>query len=174
MTRVEKREAIDGLATKIAASPFFYLADASSLNVETTNKFRRLCFQRGVEFRVVKNTLLRKAMEQVGDGYQEMFPTLKGATSILIAEQGNIPARLLKEFRKESDKPVLKAAYIDSSIYLGDDQLKALAALKSKEELVGEIISLLQSPAKNVISALKSSGSTISGLLKTLEERGEK
>jgi len=107
MTRVEKREAIDGLATKIAASPFFYLADASSLNVETTNKFRRLCFQRGVEFRVVKNTLLRKAMEQVGDGYQEMFPTLKGATSILIAEQGNIPARLLKEFRKESDKPVL-------------------------------------------------------------------
>lgn len=87
MTRVEKREAIDGLATKIAASPFFYLADASSLNVETINKFRRLCFQRGVEFRVVKNTLLRKAMEQVGEGYQELFPTLKGATSILIAEQ---------------------------------------------------------------------------------------
>jgi len=171
MTRVEKREAIDGLATKIAASPFFYLADASSLNVETTNKFRRLCFQRGVEFRIVKNTLLRKAMEQVGDGYQELFPTLKGSTSLLIAEQGNIPARLLKDFRKESDKPVLKAAYIDSAIYIGENQLDALTNIKSKHELIGELVGILQSPARNVLSALQSGGSKLGGIVKTLQSR---
>jgi len=171
MTRDEKREAIDGLASKIASSPFFYLTDSSSLNVETINKFRRLCFQRGVEFRVVKNTLLRKAMEQVGTGYEELFPTLKGSTSILIAEQGNTAARMLKEFRKESPKPLLKAAYIDSAIYIGDNQLDALTSIKSKNELIGELVGLLQSPARNVISALQSGGSTIAGIVKTLESR---
>lgn len=171
MTREEKREAIDGLAAKISTSPFFYLTDSSALNVETINKFRRLCFQRGVEFRVVKNTLLRKAMEQVGTGYEELFPSLKGSTSILIAEQGNTAARMLKEFRKESAKPVLKAAYIDSAVYIGDHQLDVLVSIKSKNELVGELVGLLQSPARNVISALQSGGSTIAGLVKTLESR---
>jgi len=147
------------------------LTDSSSLNVETINKFRRLCFQRGVEFRVVKNTLLRKAMEQVGTGYEDLFPTLKGSTSILIAEQGNTAARMLKEFRKESPKPLLKAAYIDSAIYIGDNQLDALTNIKSKNELIGELIGLLQSPGRNVISALQSGGSTIAGLVKTLESR---
>jgi large subunit ribosomal protein L10 len=124
-----------------------------------------------VEFRVVKNTLLRKAMEQVGTGYEELFPTLKGSTSILIAEQGNTAARMLKEFRKESPKPLLKAAYIDSAIYIGDNQLDALTSIKSKNELIGELVGLLQSPARNVISALQSGGSTIAGLVKTLESR---
>ena len=171
MNRDQKREAIDGLARKIAESPFFYLADSSSLNVETINKFRRLCFQRGVEFRVVKNTLLRKAMEQVGNGYQELFPTLKGATSILIAEQGNVPAKMLKEFRKESEKPVLKAAFIDSAIYIGDHQLEALTQIKSKQGLLGALVGLLQSPARNVVSALQSGGAKLAGIVKTLESR---
>jgi len=172
MTREEKVLIIDDLAEKLSQSPFFYLTDSSNLTVETINKFRGLCFKRGVEFRVVKNTLLQKAMERLGnESYQELFPVLKGSTSIMFADQGNIPAKLLKEFRKNFDKPVLKAAYIDSAVYTGDDQIDALVAVKSRDELVGELIGLLQSPARNVVSALQSGGGKLAGIVKTLQER---
>lgn len=173
MTREEKAVVIQELAEKLSNSPFFYLTDASNLPVETINRFRGLCYKRGVEFKVVKNTLLQKAMESIGEEtYAPLFPSLKGATSIMIAEQGNIPARLLKEFRQGgSDKPVLKAVYIDSAIYTGDDQLDALTNIKSKEELLAGIIFTLQSPARNVISALQSSGGKLAGIVKTLQDK---
>jgi large subunit ribosomal protein L10 len=172
MTREEKALIIDDLAEKLSGSSYFYLADSSSLTVENINKFRRLCFQSGVEFRVVKNTLLQKAMERVdASSYEGLFVSLKGSTSIMFAEQGNVPAKLLKEFRKNFDKPVLKAAWIDSAIFTGDDQLDALVALKSKYELIGEVIGLLQSPAKNVVSALQSGGNKLAGIVKTLQDK---
>jgi large subunit ribosomal protein L10 len=175
MTRVEKGEQIAELKEKFSNSSFFYLTDSSTLSVEKINKLRGMLYEKNIEMRVVKNTLAQKALEavDVDKGYAPLFEALKGPTAILFTETANAPAKVITAFRKGGDRPILKGAYIDSSIYLGDDQLAALAALKSKEELVGEIISLLQSPAKNVISALKSGGSTISGLLKTLEERGE-
>lgn len=172
MTREEKAVVIQELADKLSKSPFFYITDASNLPVETINRFRGLCYKRGVEFKVVKNTLLQKAMESLNDGYTPLFPALKGPTSIMFAEQGNIPARLLKEFRQGgTDKPILKAAYIDSAIYTGDDQLDALTSIKSKEELIAGLIYTLQSPARNVISALQSSGGKLAGIVKTLQER---
>lgn len=172
MTREEKAVVIQELADKLSKSPFFYITDASNLPVETINRFRGLCYKRGVEFKVVKNTLLQKAMESLNDGYTPLFPALKGPTSIMFAEQGNIPARLLKEFRQGgADKPILKAAYIDSAIYTGDDQLDALTSIKSKEELIAGLIYTLQSPARNVISALQSSGGKLAGIVKTLQER---
>ncbi|MFN3528760.1 MAG: 50S ribosomal protein L10 [Bacteroidia bacterium] len=172
MTREEKAQIIEDLAEKLSQSPYFYLTDSSNLTVENINKFRRLCFQKGVEFRVVKNTLLQKAMERVdATVYEGLYGSLKGSTSIMFAEQGNVPAKLLKEFRKSFDKPVLKAAFIDSAIYTGDDQIDALVAVKSKFELIGDVIALLQSPAKNVVSALQSGGGTLAGLVKTLQER---
>jgi large subunit ribosomal protein L10 len=172
MTREEKAVVIQELAEKLSNSPFFYITDASNLPVQTINRFRGLCYKRGVEFKVVKNTLLQKAMESLNEGYTPLFPALKGPTSIMFAEQGNIPARLLKEFRQGGvDKPILKAAYIDSAIYTGDDQLDALTSIKSKEELIAGIIFTLQSPARNVISALQSSGGKLAGIVKTLQER---
>lgn len=172
MTREEKAQIIEDLAEKLSNSPYFYLTDSSSLTVENINKFRRLCFQRGVEFRVVKNTLLQKAMERVdASSYEGLFGSLKGSTSIMFAEQGNVPAKLLKEFRQSFDKPVLKAAWIDSAIYTGDDQIDALVAVKSKYELIGDVIGLLQSPAKNVVSALQSGGNKLAGIVKTLQEK---
>lgn len=172
MTREEKAVVIQELADKLSKSPFFYITDASNLPVETINRFRGLCYKRGVEFKVVKNTLLQKAMESLNDGYTPLFPALKGPTSIMFAEQGNIPARLLKEFRQGgTEKPILKAAYIDSAIYTGDDQLDALTSIKSKEELIAGLIYTLQSPARNVVSALQSSGGKLAGIVKTLQER---
>ena len=175
MTRSEKSAAIDVLKEKFENNAFFYLTDSSMLTVEQVNKLRRLCYEKGVEMKVVKNTLAIKALEAAPEekGYAGLYEALKGPTAILFTETANVPARIIKEFRKEHEKPVLKAAYIDTSIYVGDDQIEALSTLKSKEELIGEIISLLQSPAKNVVSALKSGGSTIMGLLKALEERAE-
>ena len=171
MTREEKAVVIDELKNKLSTTPYIYLADASSLSVEVINKFRRMCYQRNVEFFVVKNTFLQKAMEQLGSSFDPLHAVLSGPTSVLLSDTGNIPAKLLKDFRKSTKKPVLKAAYIDSAIYIGDDQLDALTAIKSKHELIGEIVGLLQSPAKNVISALKSGGTTIAGIVKTLQER---
>ena len=175
MTRSEKSAAIDVLKEKFENNAFFYLTDSSMLTVEQVNKLRRLCYEKGVEMKVVKNTLAIKALEAAPEekGYAGLYEALKVPTAILFTETANVPARIIKEFRKEHEKPVLKAAYIDTSIYVGDDQIEALSTLKSKEELIGEIISLLQSPAKNVVSALKSGGSTIMGLLKALEERAE-
>lgn len=172
MRKEDKNVVIEELAGKLAESNIFYLADTSELSADNTSKLRRQCFKNGIELKVVKNTLLQKAMERVeGKEYSEMFDVLKGSTSVMFAEVGNAPAKLIKEFRKKNDKPVLKAAYVEEAIFIGDDQLTALSEIKSKEELLGEIVGLLQSPAKNIISALKSGGSTIAGLVKTLEER---
>lgn len=175
MTRAEKSTAIEELKEKFGNSTFFYLTDASTLTVEEVNNLRRLCYDKGVEMKVVKNTLAVKAMKDAPEdkGYAELYQALKGPTAIMFTEVANVPAKLIEEFRKSSERPILKAAYIDTAVYIGDDQLKALTQLKSKEDLIGEIIMLLQSPAKNVISALKSGGSTIAGLLKTLENRAE-
>ncbi len=175
MTRAEKTTAIAELKEKFSNNSFFYLTDSSTLTVEQVNNLRGLCFEKGVEMKVVKNTLAIKALEDAPDekGYSKLFESLKGPTAIMFSETANVPAKIIEEFRKSHERPVLKAAYIDTSVFVGDDQVKALAALKSKEELIGEIIGLLQSPAKTVISSLKSGEATIMGLLKALEERAE-
>lgn len=175
MTKADKATAIAELKEKFSGSKFFYLTDASTLTVQQVNKLRGLFFEKGVEMKVVKNTLVKKALENEPEekGYAKVFDALKGPTALLFTDVANVPARIIEDFRKTHERPLLKAAYIDSDVYIGDDQLKALASLKSKEELLGEIIGLLQSPAQNVIRALQSGANTISGLLKTLEARGE-
>jgi large subunit ribosomal protein L10 len=172
MTRQEKDALITDLADRLSKSEVVYLTDISTLNAESSSKLRRLCFQRDVKLQVVKNTLLRQAMERVADrDYGKLADVLVGNTGIMISETGNVPAKLIKEFRKKTSKPALKGAYIQESVYIGDNSLEALINLKSKEELLGDIILLLQSPAKNVISGLKSGGGKLAGILKTLEER---
>jgi len=172
MTKEQKAQYIDELAAELSTAGIFYLADTSELTVETINQLRRRCFQSNIRLKVVKNTLLSKAMQQVeGKDYGQLQEVLAGPTSIMFSEVGNLPAKIIKDFRKKSAKPILKGAFIDEAVFIGDDQLDMLTSLKSKEELVGEIIGLLQSPAKNVISALKGQGGKIAGILKTLEER---
>ena len=171
MTREEKSKVIENLTTQLSENPIIYLADISSLNANSTTNLRRACFKAGVKLEVVKNTLLAKAMEGSDKDFGDLSQTLVGNTSIMFSETGNAPAKVIKEFRKKSDRPLLKGAYIEESVYVGDDQLDNLVNIKSKEELLGEIIGLLQSPAKNVISALKSGGNTIAGIVKTLSER---
>jgi large subunit ribosomal protein L10 len=173
MNREEKHEVVSALQVKMQEFGNFYIADTSSLSVEKINGIRRKCFESGIEMQVAKNTLIRKAIEGLEGDASEIFSALKGQSALLFSTTGNAPAKLIKALRKGKgvDKPVLKAAYIDSSIYVGDDHLDALVNLKSREELIGDIIGLLQSPAKNVISALKSGGNTIAGLVKTLQER---
>jgi large subunit ribosomal protein L10 len=171
MTREEKSQVIETLTAQLSDNANIYLADISGLDAGNTSNLRRACFKAGVQLAVVKNTLLKKAMESSDKDFGELTGILKGNTSLMFSETGNAPAKVIKEFRKKSDKPLLKGAYIQESIYVGDNQLDSLVELKSKDELVGEIIGLLQSPAKNVISALKSGGSTIAGLVKTLSER---
>ncbi|WP_456376979.1 50S ribosomal protein L10 [Lutibacter sp.] len=171
MTREEKSQVIEVLTTKLTEGTIIYLADISGLNALDTSNLRRACFKANVQLAVVKNTLLEKAMEKSDKDFGELPSTLKGNTSLMFSEIGNAPAKVIKEFRKKSDKPVLKGAYIEEAIYVGDDQLDTLVSIKSKEELIGDIITLLQSPAKNVISALQSGGSKLSGILKTLSEK---
>jgi len=174
MTKEQKNQEIAELVEVLSNSPIFYLTNTTSLNAEATSALRRECFKNGIKMRVVKNTLLTKALERIeGQDYSPIISALKGNTAVMTAEVANVPARLIKEFRKKNDnKPVFKAAFIQSDCYIGEEQLDTLVALKSKEELVGDIIGLLQSPAKNVISALKSNaGDKIAGLVKTLEER---
>lgn len=172
MTREEKAKYIDDLAIEISAANVFYLTDTSELTVEVVNNLRRRCFQSNIRMRVVKNTLLQKAMDRVdGKDFGNLGETLAGATSIMFCEVANVPGKLIQEFRKKNDKPILKGAFIDSAIYVGDNQLETLATLKSREELIGDIIGLLQSPAKNVVSGLTGAGSKIAGILKTLEGR---
>ena len=173
MTREEKNILIDKLADRISNSSHFYITDISNLTSIESNNLRGLCFRKDVTVQVAKNTLIKKALEKVEGEFDEMYSVLKGNSAILFSETANMPAKLIKQFRKKNDKPVLKAAYIDTSIYIGDDQLNSLADLKSREELIGDIIGLLQSPAKNVISALQSGGQKLSGILKTLESKSE-
>lgn len=155
MTREEKSIAIEVLTAQLAGTNIVYVADISGLNAETTSNLRRACFKAGVKLEVVKNTLLAKAMEASENNYGELPSVLKGNSSIFIADVANAPGKIIKDFRKKSTKPLLKGAYINAEIYIGDDQLDALATIKSKEELIGEIIGLLQSPAQRVISALQ-------------------
>ena len=166
---------IAALREELTGTPFFYLADASTLSVEKINKLRRLCFEKGIKMRVAKNTLIRKALENQAaeKGYDGLFEILHGPTTIMISENPKAPAQLISDFRKTEERPLLKAAYIDSSIFIGDDQLKALTTLKSKEELIGEIIGLVQSPGRRLASQITASGSKIAGIVKTLAERGE-
>ncbi len=171
MTREEKSIVIDNLTSQLTENNIIYLADISGLDALTTSNLRRACFKANVKLAVVKNTLLEKAMERSDKDFGDLPTTLKGNTSIMIAEVGNAPAKVIKEFRKKSKKPVLKGAFVEEAIYIGDDQLDALVSIKSKEELVGDIITLLQSPAKNVISALQSGGNKLSGIIKTLSEK---
>jgi large subunit ribosomal protein L10 len=173
-TRTEKAQAIEVLVEEIKASNVLYLADTSSMDAEATSNLRRACNKAGIRMKVVKNTLLRKAMERVeGRDYTGLMPSLVGQTSILFAEKGNAPAKLIKDFRKKDQtKPALKSAWIDEAVFVGDDQLVMLSNLKGKEELIGDIIALLQSPIKNVVSGLQGSGAhKIAGLVKALEAR---
>lgn len=173
MTREEKDLQIKELTQMLAENSVLYLTDATGLNAEETTQLRRACYKNDVHMRVVKNTLLRRAMEasEVTD-FSELYEVLTGQTALLVGNVGNAPAKILKEFRKKSDMPTLKAAYVEESTYLGDDQIDALTAIKSKDELIAELIALLQSPMKNVVGALNSGGNTVSGLVKALQERG--
>lgn len=171
MTREEKSQVIQDLTTQLADSAIIYLADISGLNAQATSDLRRACFKENITLNVVKNTLLAKAMEASEKDFGDLPGVLKGNTSLMIAEQSSAPAKLIKDFRKKSNRPLLKGAFIEEAVYIGDEQLDALVAIKSKEEVIGDIIGLLQSPAKNVISGLKSGGGKLAGIVKTLSER---
>ncbi len=171
MTREEKSQVIEELTAQLTNNTNIYLADISGLNAGNTSDLRRACFKADVKLAVVKNTLLEKAMEASDKEFGDLPSTLKGNTSVMYSETGNAPAKVIKAFRKKSEKPLLKGAFIEEAIYIGDEQLDMLVDIKSKEELIGEIIGLLQSPAKNVISALKSSGGKLAGIIKTLSEK---
>ena len=171
MKRSDKLEVIEQLTNEINSYNHFYIADISGLNAEVTSNLRRLCNKREVKLVVVKNKLLRKALENSNKNTEELYDVLKDNTSVLFSNTGNVPAKLIKEFSKKNKKPVFKAAFVEECTYVGENQLDALIDIKSKEELIGGIISMLQSPIKNVVSALQSGGQTISGVLKTLEAR---
>ncbi len=174
MTREEKAQVIAELTDKFKENDHFYVTDTSGLTVSEINKFRSLCFSKGVEYRIFKNTLIKKALENLDNDYSSLYDALKGFSGIMfVKETGNVPAKIIKDFKKanKEQRPKFKAASIDTDIFLGEDQLDALSNLKSKQELVGDIIGLLQSPAKNVISALQSGEHKLAGIVKTLSER---
>jgi len=174
MTREEKAQVIAGLTEKFQQNSHFYITDTSGLTVAEINKFREMCFTKGIEYKVVKNTLIKKALDNLETDYSSLDDVLKGFSGVMfVQENANVPAKVIKDFKKTdaNQRPKFKAASIDSDIFIGEDQLDALSNLKSKQELVGEVITLLQSPAKNVISALQSGGDTLAGLVKTLSER---
>ena len=175
MTREEKGQIIDALSEKFSQHNHFYITDASGFSVEQINAFRRICFKKGVEYRVYKNTLIRKALERRGGDYDPIYKVLHGFSGVIFSkESGNAPARAITEYRKKNEgKPAFKAASIHSDLFIGEENLNMLNDLKSKNELIGEIISMLQSPAKNVLSALLSSKQTVAGLIKTLEGRAK-
>ncbi|WPU95605.1 50S ribosomal protein L10 [Mucilaginibacter sabulilitoris] len=172
MNKEEKHDLVLALTEQMNEFGNFYITDTSDLTVAKINDIRRKCFESDITMKVAKNSLIKKAMEAAGGDYTPIFDVLKGSSSILFSKSATAPAKLIKQLRKQGDKPVLKAAYIDSAIFIGDNQIDTLIKLKSKEQLIGEIIGLLQSPAKNVISALQSGGTIIAGVVKTLQERG--
>jgi len=172
MNKNEKQLMIDDLSKRLDDNSVIYITDISDLDAVATSSLRRQCFAKNIKLSVVKNTLLKKAMENVqGKNFTELYDILPGPTAIMLSDTGNLPAKLIKDFRKKNDKPILKGAFVEESVYVGDDQLNSLVDIKSKDELLGEIVGLLQSPAKNVISALSSSKNTIAGLVKTLSEK---
>ena len=173
MTREEKKQVIDGLTESLSNPGAVYLADYAGMTVEVTHKLRKECFDKNITMLVVKNTLLQKAMEASGKDFSPLYAQLHGATAVLLSENNNSPAKLIKGFQKTSDKLQLKGAYVEESCYVGAEQLDVLVNLKSREELIADVVALLQSPMKNVISALNgNAGQKIAGLVKTLEERG--
>lgn len=171
MTREEKLTVIEDLTAQLGDNGIIYLADISGLNAQATSNLRRACYKANIKLAVVKNTLLEKAMVASDKDFGDLPTVLKGNTSLMFSETGNAPAKLIKDFRKKSDKPILKGAFIEEAVFLGDEQLDTLVSIKSKEEVIGDIIGLLQSPAKNVISGLKSGGGKLAGILKTLSEK---
>jgi len=171
MTKEEKILETESLTTRLKDAKNLYITDIAGLNALETSNLRRMCFKAGIKLSVVKNTLLERAMTSSGKDFGELKDLLKGNTSLMFSESGNGAAKIIKDFRKKSDKPILKGAFIEETVYIGDDQINHLIALKSKEEVIGDIISILQSPAKNLISALKSGGGKVSGILKSLSER---
>lgn len=173
MRKDEKNQLIDNLAEQLSNNNNFYITDISDLNAEDTSNLRRLCFKRNVQLSVVKNTLLKRAMDKTNRDYNDLYDVIKGSVSIMFAEAGNTPGRLIQEFRKTSNRPIIKGAFVEEMTYIGDNQLEFLANIKSKDELIGDIIGLLQSPVKNVISALQSGGGIIAGIVKTLSEKTE-
>ena len=174
MTREEKSKAITEITEVLSQNEIIYLTDISGLNSIETSNLRRLCFKSGVKLEVMKNTLLEQAMTASDKDFGDLLETLKGNTSVMLSDVGNAPAKVIKDFRKKSERPILKGAIIESDIYLGDEQLELLSSIKSKEEIIGEIVLLLQSPLRNVISALKSSSNKLSGIIQTLSNREEK
>ena len=171
MTRQQKNKAIENLKEALGGLKNLYLADIAGLDASQTSALRRACFKENIKLQIVKNTLLSKAMEASTHDFGELTNILKGNTSLMFSESGNAPAKVIKSFRKKSDKPILKGAFIEEAIYIGDETLDALVAIKSKDELIGEIIALLQSPTKNIVSALESGGGKLSGIIKSLSER---
>ena len=171
MTREEKKQVIEDLTSELSEVKNFYLTDIAGLNSSETSALRRLCFKSNIKLSVVKNTLLAKAMEASERDFGDLKDLLKGNTSLMLSEVGNMPAKIIKDFRKKSEKPLLKGAFVEESIYIGDDQISTLVSLKSKEEVIGEIIGLLQSPVKNIISSLKSGDGKLSAILKTLSNQ---
>lgn len=171
MTKEEKSLVINNLTAQLAENNIIYIADLTGLNAEETTSLRRACFKANIKLAVVKNSLLAKAMEASDKEFGDLPSVLKGSSSLMFSEVGNAPAKLIKEFRKKSDKLVLKGAFIEEAIFIGENQLDTLASIKSREELIGDIIGLLQSPAKNVVSALKSGGGKLAGIIKTLSEK---
>ena len=171
MKKTEKSNIVDNLVNVIGEYNHFYVADTAGLNATQTSALRRLCFERDVKMIVVKNTLFQKAIEKSELSVEGIDEALKGTSAVLFSNTGNLPAKLIKEFRKKAEIPSLKGAYVEESVYIGDNQLDILSNIKSKEELIGDVIALLQSPMKNVVSALQSGGNTIHGILETLENR---
>lgn len=171
MKREEKQVIIDNLTEQIKAYKHLYISDISELDAEATQELRKECFNAGIKLIQVKNTLLRVALDGLEANYEEMYSVLAGSSAVMLSETGNAPAKLIKEFRKSHDKPVFKAAYVEESVYVGENQLDALVSIKSKEELLGDIILLLQSPMQNLMASLESGKNTIGGVLKTLEDR---
>ncbi|MBR5832533.1 MAG: 50S ribosomal protein L10 [Bacteroidales bacterium] len=173
MRKEQKAQLIDSLYEQVSSYPHLYIADIGGLDSVLTSKLRRLAFRREVKLVVVKNTLLIKALEKTGIDYSELFPVIKGETAIMLSNSNNAPAKLIKEFRASAAKPLLKGAYVEEAFYVGDENLETLVNIKSKNELIADVVALLQSPIKNVVSALQSGGNTLSGVLKTLSEKPE-
>ena len=171
MRKEEKALAIDSLVEQINSSAHLYLTDISGLNAEDSSDLRRMCYGKDVKLLVVKNTLLKLAMDKADNDYEGLYETLVGNSAIMFSEVGNAPAKVIEEFRKNNEKPLLKGAFVEESIYIGDNQVNTLSTIKSKEELIGDVILLLQSPMKNVMSSLNSGNNLLSGLVKTLSER---
>ena len=173
MRKDHKHVIIDSILAELQACPNFYLTDVSDLNAEKTSQLRRQCFNSGIKMLVVKNTLLHKAMQQMDKDYNDLYEVLNCQTAVMLCETGNAPAKLIKNFRQKNDRPILKGAFIEECCYIGDNMVDALCNVKSKNDLIADVIALLQSPMKNIISGLQSGGHKLSGILETLSEKAE-